>query len=269
MVRRDWNRLGTVMKRVLAFTYGLVCYAIFFVTFLYLIGFVGGSVAWKTVDGPVAESGSAAALVDLLLIGLFGVQHSVMARPQFKRWWTRLIPRPLERSTYVLIASLMLWLLCWQWRPMRGEVWNVRGAAGAAVLTGVSWLGWGTVLLSTFLVDHFDLFGLRQVYLHLRGRPYEPIGFRSLLLYKVVRHPLMLGFLVAFWATPRMTAGHLLFAAAITVYVLVAIRLEERDLVTILGERYRQYSRDVPMLLPVPKRWRRGAAQPPRGSVPS
>jgi protein-S-isoprenylcysteine O-methyltransferase Ste14 len=238
------------MGRLAILVYGILCYLIFLGVFLYAIGFVGDMAVPKSVDsGPEADP-YAALLLDLALLGLFAVPHSVMARQAFKRRWTRLVPRAAERSTYVLVSSLLLALLFQQWRPLPAAVWEVAHPAGRLVLHALFWAGWGMALWATLLTDHFDLFGLRQVYLHARGRPYKPVGFRAPMLYRLVRHPLLLGFLIAFWATPRMTVGHLLFAAATTAYSLVAVRWEERDLVSIYGEAYRDYQRQVGPFLP-------------------
>jgi protein-S-isoprenylcysteine O-methyltransferase Ste14 len=242
------------MKRYLIIGYGAASYVVFVAAFLYAIGFVGNIVVPRSVDHGLPAPIGQALLVDVLLLGAFAVQHSVMARPAFKRWWTPFVPPSVERSTYVWLSSAVLLLLYWQWRTMPAVIWDVRQPAGHMVLWAVFWLGWAIVFASTFMINHFDLFGLRQVYLAWRGKPYSELAFRTHLLYRLVRHPLMLGFVVAFWAAPTMTAGHLLFAIATTAYILIALQLEERDLMATLGNQYRDYRRDVPMLVPVPRR---------------
>ncbi len=239
---------------VAAFLYGIVAYLAFLGSFLYAIGFVGNLVASKTIDSGSEGPLSHALLINVVLLGVFAIQHSVMARHGFKIWWTKFVPGSVERSTYVLLSSLLLFLLYWKWEPMTGVVWTVENPFGRLVLQLAFWLGWAQVLLSSFLINHFDLFGLRQVFLRLRGEEYSPIPFRETALYRFVRHPLLLGFVIAFWATPQMTHGHLLFSVATTAYMLVGILLEERDLVKFLGDDYRQYKREVPMLLPVPRK---------------
>jgi protein-S-isoprenylcysteine O-methyltransferase Ste14 len=244
----------TVTGGLFAMLYGTASYVLFLGTFLYAIAFVANWPVPKTIDsgtpGPLVES----LVVNVLLLGLFAVQHSVMARPAFKRWWTRIVPPSVERATFVLFASLALLLLYWQWRPMTATIWSVADPLGAGVLQAVSLVGWLVVLASTFMINHFELFGLRQVLARLSGRALPPPEFKTPMLYKNVRHPIYLGFLIAFWATPAMTAGHLLFAIATTGYILIGIWLEERDLIALFGDKYRRYREQVSMLIPMPSR---------------
>ncbi|MDQ1640418.1 MAG: methanethiol S-methyltransferase [Pyrinomonadaceae bacterium] len=243
------------MGRILAFLYGVICYLIFFVTFLYAIGFVGNVFVPKAIDtGTLNSPFGIALIIDAALLSLFAVQHSVMARQWFKHAWTKIVPSHIERSTYVLVASLTLALLCWQWQPLGPIIWEVRNASARTLLLALFWIGWGIVFVSTYLVDHFALFGLRQIYNYLKRREAEPIPFQSPALYKMVRHPLYLGFIIAFWSTPRMTFGHLFFAIMTTAYIVVAIQFEERDLIRAYGETYRGYRQKVSMLIPLPRR---------------
>ena len=239
------------MGGIVAALYGAAVYLIFAATFLYAIAFVGNLPAPKTIDSGMPGSLGTALLVNTLLLGLFAIQHSVMARPAFKRWWTRIVPQSVERTTYVLLASAALLLLYWQWRPIPGAVWSVSHPAGIVILQAVFWTGWALVLVSTFLISHFELFGLRQVWARLRGQELPSPVFRTPSLYKRVRHPIYLGFLLAFWAAPTMSVGHLLFAIATTGYILIGIFLEERDLMALFGEQYRRYREEVPMLIPL------------------
>ncbi len=239
------------MGRIVAFAYGLICYAIFFATFLYAVGFVGGFAVPKGIDDGPPGSLAVALFVDALLLAVFAVQHSVMARPAFKAMWTRIVPAPVERSTYVLFASLALMLLFWQWRPIAQPVmWQAQTPLLVQGLWALFGLGWLTVLISTFLVNHFDLFGLRQVWTYIRNGETPPPDFRTPLFYKVVRHPIYLGFIIAFWAGPRMSLGHLVFAIATTAYIFIAIQFEEHDLIGVFGDRYRAYRRSVSMIVP-------------------
>ncbi len=250
-----------MLKRLSFFVYGVFSYLIFLATFLYAIAFVGGFLVPRRLDGPQDTSLAAALAIDAALLTIFAVQHSVMARRWFKEWWTQIVPSTIERSTYVLFASLALLLLFWQWRPLGGVIWSIEQPAARAVLWTLFAAGWGTVLVVTFLINHFDLFGLRQVWLPLVGRPYTPITFRTPLPYRFVRHPLYFGFLLAFWMTPTMTLAHLVFAVATTAYIVLAIQFEEHDLVHEHGASYEAYRRSVPMLLPGRRRLTR--AVPP------
>ncbi len=244
-----------MLKRLSFFAYGVASYLTFLATFLYAIAFVGGFLVPRRLDGPLETSLPAALAIDAGLLTIFAVQHSVMARRWFKEWWTQIVPWTIERSTYVLCASLALLLLFWQWRPLGIVIWSVDHPAARVVLWALFAAGWGTVLVVTFLINHFDLFGLRQVWLPLIGKPYTPISFRTPLPYRFVRHPLYLGFLLGFWMTPTMTLAHLVFAVATTAYIVLAIQFEEHDLVREHGASYEAYRTSVPMLLP----WRRRA----------
>jgi protein-S-isoprenylcysteine O-methyltransferase Ste14 len=237
------------MGKFVAFLYGVIAYLVFLISFLYAVGFVEGMVVPKTINSGSAGPLGEAIAVNLALMSLFAIQHSVMARPAFKRWLVKFLPLACQRSTYVLLSSLILLLLFWQWRPIPTPVWQTSGIA-AWLLIGVHWLGWVIAFASTHMIDHFDLFGLRQAFVAFRGSAIPGQSFRTPLLYKIVRHPIMLGFLLAFWATPEMTVGHLLFALANTVYILAALQFEERDLIAEFGATYQDYRRHVPMLLP-------------------
>ena len=243
------------MKRALVFTYGLVAYVAFFVAFLYLIGFVGDLVVPKSIDSGQTVPLGQAILVNAVLVGLFAVQHSVMARPAFKSWWTRCVPKSIERSTYVLLSSLILALLFWQWRPIPTVLWETRQPLLVSLLRGLFFFGWGIALYSSAIIDHFDLFGLRQVYLYLRNRSYSHPPFVVKSFYRLVRHPLMVGLFIGFWSTPTMTAGHLIFALLMSGYIIVGVILEERDLARQIGADYERYRLQTPMFVPsLPKR---------------
>lgn len=238
------------MNRIFALLYGVVCYALFFGTFLYLIGFMGNLYVPRSIDvGPAAPT-AVVLVINLALIALFGIQHTVMARPGFKEVWTRIVPKSVERSTYVLLSSLVLILMFWAWRPMTAVVWQMESVLGQNLMWAVFFGGIGLVLASTFVIDHFDLFGLRQVWINFRQKTYTHPGFKVTFFYKFVRHPLYVGWIMSFWGAPTMTVGHLLFAAGLTGYILIAIRYEERDLVRFLGDDYAHYRERVPMLIP-------------------
>ncbi|MFA6314301.1 MAG: methanethiol S-methyltransferase [Sterolibacterium sp.] len=239
---------------MMGFLFGMFSYTIFLGSLLYAIGFVGNLVVLKAIDSGHSGPLIADLAIDAGLLALFAMQHSVMARPGFKKWWAKIVPDSLERSVYVLIASMLFLLLCWQWQPQTDTIWRVDNQLGHACLLGLFWLGWLIVLWSTCMIDHFDLFGLRQVYLRLRCRAYTPVEFKANALYRYVRHPMMLGYLIAFWATPHMTVGHLFFALVMTAYIFLGIFFEERDLSAIHGADFEQYRKDVPMIIPEPGR---------------
>lgn len=241
------------MKRVLVFAYGVTNYLITLAIFLYLAGFLGNLLVPRSIDATPEGPLWIALLVNTLLLAVFGLQHSVMARPGFKQWWTRFVPKPAERSTYVLFTNLALILLFWQWQPMGGVIWDVQDPIARGILHGLYVAGWLIVFATTFLINHFDLFGLRQVWLYLLGKPYTPLGFKTPGPYKLIRHPLYVGWFIVFWSTPAMTIAHLVFAVGMTAYIFIAIRYEERDLIEHHGERYAQYRRTVPMFVPLPR----------------
>lgn len=242
------------MGKVIYFLYGIVAHAMFLIVYLYLIAFLANFSVPKSIDSGEIGPVGLALFINVMLLALFGIQHSVMARQGFKQWWTKFVPRPIERSTYVLISNLLVILLMWQWQPMTGVLWSVENPAGVAILWGLFGLGWTIIVLASFMINHFDLFGTRQVYLYLRGQEYTPLQFKATGFYKYIRHPLMLGWITAFWATPHMTVGHLVFAVGTTVYILIAIQIEERDLAKFHGESYERYRRSVSMLLPLKKK---------------
>lgn len=240
------------MKKFLILLFGVISYVIFLVAFLYAIGFVGNLIVPKSIDS--GESGSYAWLINIILLSVFALQHSIMARPEFKKWWTTLFNPVIERSIYVLLSSGALILLFWQWQPMTERVWNIEGALYVSIIQGIFWAGWAIVLISTFLISHFHLFGLLQVYENFKNKSLSSPKFKNNLFYKVVRHPIMLGFILAFWATPEMTYGHFLFATVTTLYIFIAVKyLEERDLIKIHGKEYAAYQKSTPMLIPFTK----------------
>jgi protein-S-isoprenylcysteine O-methyltransferase Ste14 len=238
------------MKKVSRMVFGLAAYSMFLITFLYAIGFTGQLIVPKSINDGVVSGTVESIVINLALLTLFALQHSVMARPAFKRWWTRIVPEPIERSTFVLLASSALALLFWQWRPLPTAVWSMANPAGIMAVHTLFWCGWGIVLLSTFLISHFELFGLRQILADWTGRTQPAPIFKTPGLYRYVRHPIYLGFLLAFWATPMMSTGHLLFASVTTAYILVGIQLEERDLIRMFGRAYLVYRQQVGMLVP-------------------
>jgi methanethiol S-methyltransferase len=242
------------LKKIIFFLYGIICYAIFFVTFLYAIGFVNNLVVPKSIDKGYQGGTAYAWLVDILLLSLFALQHSIMARQEFKKWWTRIVPLPIERSTYVLFASASLILLFVFWRPLTDVVWDVQNTLLAGLLSGLYFFGWFIVLSGTFLINHFNLFGLQQVYNNLNGKEPSAQSFVTPLFYKIVRHPIMLGFIIAFWSDSHMTTGHILFSVATTAYILIAIQLEERDMVGMYGADYKKYQREVSQIIPMPSK---------------
>lgn len=240
------------MKKTLFLLYGVVCYLFFLISIFYAFGFLTNLFVPKSIDSGETQSFLVALLINFLLLGSFAIQHSVMARQGFKKWWTKIIPVPIERSTYVLIASLMLILLYWKWEPMPSIIWKVEATWASSFIFALGISGWTLVFISTLVFNHFDLFGLRQVYFYYKGKEYTSIKFRSPLLYRLIRHPIYLGYIIAFWATPQMTVGHLLFAICTTIYIFIGIFFEERDLIAFYGEVYINYKKEVSMLLPFP-----------------
>lgn len=242
------------MKKLVFLIYGLIAYLCFFAAFLYLIGFAGNFLVPKSIDGKFGGSVMTAYIVDILLIAVFGIQHSVMARIKFKKSWTKIVPKPVERSTFVLFTCAALGLIFWQWRPVPFAIWDFTGSPLAYFFYAVFALGWAVVFVSTLLINHFDLFGLRQVYLYFQGAPYTEVKFKQTLFYKVVRHPLMLGFLLALWSTPAMSFGHALFACGMSSCIFIGIHFEESDLLEMHGESYSRYMENTSMILPIPKK---------------
>ena len=240
------------MKKFLILLFGVISYFAFFASFLYAIGFVGNLIVPKSIDS--GETGSYALLVNIALLSIFALQHSIMARPGFKKWWTTIFSPAVERSIFVLLSSLALFLIYWKWQPMTEVVWNIEGEKYVMIIQIIFWAGWGIVLISTFLISHFHLFGLTQVFENFKSQSLSSPKFRKNVFYKIVRHPIMLGFIIAFWATPVMTYGHLLFAVVTTAYIFIAVKyLEEKDLVEMHGENYKAYQRETPMIIPFTK----------------
>ena len=243
------------MKKSMIFIYGILAYVIFLITFLYAIGFVGNMVVPKAIDSGTELALLPSIVINVILLSVFALQHSIMARPAFKKWFTKIISPAMERITYILLSSLAVLLIYWQWQPITTIVWETHNKISVTLMTGLFFLGWTIVLLSTFMINHFELFGLAQIFNNLKNRQTPNPKFQTNFLYKIVRHPIMLGFLIAFWATPRMTVGHLLFTIVTTLYILIAVKyLEEKDLKKAIGEKYETYQKEVPMLIPFTKR---------------
>jgi len=242
------------MEKLISFVYGIIAYIIFLISFLYAIGFIGNFIVPKSIDAGTETAFSNALLINALLLSIFAIQHSVMARPAFKKWFTTIINPAIERSTYVLLSSLALLLLYWKWQPMPAIVWKTENESIALIFTGIYFLGWLIVFFSTFMINHFELFGLKQIFDNLNSRFSKDYNFKVNYLYKIVRHPIMLGFIIAFWATPEMTVGHLIFAIITTIYIFIAIKyLEEKDLKKYFGKEYEDYQNNVPMIIPFTK----------------
>lgn len=242
------------MKKIITFLYGVIAYIIFLVAFLYAIGFVGNIIVPKSIDSGTETTLLQSILINVVLLSLFALQHSIMARPSFKKWWTQIIGKTIERSTYVLLASLSLILLYWKWQPLKTEIWNIENETIALLITGLFFLGWIIVLLSTFMINHFELFGLKQLVDNFKNKQPQSPEFQVNYFYTLVRHPIMLGFLIAFWATPVMTVGHLLFTIVTSLYIFIAVKyLEEKDLKKSIGKAYEDYQKKVPMFIPFSK----------------
>ncbi len=242
------------MGKIISFLYGVISHVLFLLVFMYMVAFLGNFIVPKSIDSGAVGAFGLALIVNILLLALFTIPHTIMARPGFKQWWTTIVPNHIERSTYVMISNLLMILLMWQWQPMVGVVWRVENPVGALILWSLFGIGWVSIVITSFMINHFDLFGTRQVYLHLLNREYSPLEFKTRGFYNYVRHPLMVGWIVAFWSTPDMTVGHLVFAVGTTVYILIAIQIEERDLVKFHGEAYESYRRRVSMIVPFKKK---------------